>query len=137
MVQSITNSIMKCENCGFTFNLSFPQRRFIWEFKKLNKLNVPCPNCQKRTLTDIGDAQFNGVYPVYEYNSISRRIEAAITIYIFAAIITAFVVTSIIYASGYASLYLSIIILLLILVPILIYLSAVKNATISHQSDYP
>ncbi|MCW6168620.1 MAG: hypothetical protein LVQ96_03015 [Thermoplasmatales archaeon] len=122
---------MKCSSCDFTFNLSFPQRGFIWEFKKLNKFNVKCPKCQKKTLKDIGDAQFSGIYPVYTYDSISKRSEAAITVYIFAAIIAAFVITSVMYTSSLLSYYLVFILLLMIVVPIVIYLFSVRYAKIS------
>jgi hypothetical protein len=133
VVQSITNSIIKCSNCGFTFNLNFPQRGFIWEFKKLNKFNVPCPKCNKKTLKDVGDAQFNGIYPVYDYNSISRSAEIAISAYIFAAIISAFVVLGMFYNSNNIAAYSVAIIILMVIVPIVIYVLASKNATISLQ----
>ncbi|MCL5990420.1 MAG: hypothetical protein M1166_08840 [Candidatus Thermoplasmatota archaeon] len=134
MVQTITNSIMKCSNCGFTFNLSFPQRGFIWELKKLNKFNIECPKCQKNSLEDIGDAQFNGIYPVYTYDSISKRAETAITVFIFAAVVVAFIITSIMYTTYLLSYYLFTVMVLLILVPIGIYLLSVKHAKISLES---
>jgi rubredoxin len=125
---------MKCSNCGFTFNLSFPQRGFIWELKKLNKFNIECPKCQKNSLEDIGDAQFNGIYPVYTYDSISKRAETAITVFIFAAVVVAFIITSIMYTTYLLSYYIFTVMVLLILVPIGIYLLSVKHAKISLES---